>query len=346
MTLKTTSFARLVLALILLGTTCLSASASHPTNRQSENSPTCGLAMAVIPDVPRTTTAGSSILYICTVVDLTGAPATGATVVIHNPAMSQTSNVPVINGTASYSASFASGGIFTLTFKATKPGCTPSEVITRQATVPKLFVEVTPATAQSVLLSGSINYSITVKDQSGAPVSGANVSIGDPFLGGYANAQSSNGSVSYTTNCTSPGAKLINFSATKTGYVPSWPPVGRTINVAPPCVLSLAVTPTATQTIPFGGSTTYSISVKNQSGVLQTSGSTTLLVTNPFNSTQQSTIATVNGIATYTVTGSSAGTKTISFMAQSTNTGCTGTGSASTVSRQLTVNPSTLDRTR
>jgi hypothetical protein len=206
-----------------------------------------------------------------------------------------------------------------------------------------LMLDVIPGCCTSVIPGGPASYVITVKDQSGNTLSNevTTIKVTKSPGGGETILTTQKGIAKYNTVGAYPPTETVTFQATSsTSSCSLGPVVTREITVTSPHILMLNITPSSNQTIPFGGSKTYTITVKdNVNGIVHPEGSTTIEVTNPFNSKQHVKLKTINGIATYTVNGTSAGTQQITFMALTTTTFLTGTGPASTVTRQVTVTP-------
>src|SRR5207244_2710726 len=122
----------------------------------------------------------------------------------------------------------------------------------------------TPTTLQTLDWGQSVNYSITVVDNNGAPVSGATVIVTDNLraLSTQTSPTNSNGQTTYTTTVPNGAANStydIVFRSTKSGYSdsPSVSPTRHATHLTPSLSIS-SLTPTVLQTLDWGQSVNYS----------------------------------------------------------------------------------------
>src|SRR5207253_10101035 len=98
---------------------------------------------------------------------------------------------------SSYTTQYSTAGNRSITFTATKDGCTSAiQTRTVKVSLPALFLEVTLTAAVTLSQGAQQSFAISVKDQSGAVFSGAKVAIVDA-CGSSTSIMSSNTPVSY-----------------------------------------------------------------------------------------------------------------------------------------------------
>jgi hypothetical protein len=205
---------------------------------------------------------------------------------------------------------------------------------------PQLSIDVQPSSSQSFNQGQTMTFTITIREPSGNPVSGANVAIQDGVQGGILQNVTTNPSGQATygysiPTLVSPGTYTMTFGpATKSGYNQSGTTSRQVTVNAPPSTLMLNVTPSWSQTANPGQSVSYSITVTDSSG--NGVSGVTVPVANPLTSnTSLSTAA--GGTASYSFTVPSAaasGNYTVSFG----NASKSGYTSSGIVQRTVTVN--------
>jgi hypothetical protein len=200
------------------------------------------------------------------------------------------------------------------------------EVTTREHALTLSISSVTPTEKQTVIPGLPLTFVITVVDSEGVPVRGATVS-GMDYLQNRTfdtNPSDERGVTSYTTTVPftiGAGSYGLTFTAGLAGSPPS-SPVSRYVKVVTvPFVLNIAsVTPSATQPIAEGESTTYSITVIDGSGV-PVSGTIVSVEDQLKNQTLVATPTDGSGKTSYTATvppGTGVGTYGITFTASRT----------------------------
>jgi YVTN family beta-propeller protein len=135
------------------------------------------------------------------------------------------------------------------------------------------IASIIPTGVQTRDWGGSVTYTFTVTDALGTPISGASVAGGDNLRGLVFLATSStdsNGQGTYTTtvpNDTPNGTYDIVFVASKTGYTDSLT-FTRQVQVShvPQTLMIVSVEPSALQTRDWGGSVTYTVTVRDSGG--------------------------------------------------------------------------------
>jgi len=202
------------------------------------------------------------------------------------------------------------------------------------------IASVLPTTSQTLAQGTSITYMVTVVKETGAPVSGATISVTDYLKNQTLLTQPTDGAgvTNYTTTVpasAAAGTYNLTFSATLPGYTSSTQVV-RSVTVfglVAPKLSITSVTPTTAQTLIAGQSVTYTITVVGSSGPVSDVAVTGFdylkglsFLTAPTNG---------NGVTSYTTTvsaGTAAGTYTIGFTAS-----LTGYTSSTSLSRQVNV---------
>jgi len=245
---------------------------SGTTQRQvTVNAPPSSLSLEVQPSGTQTVNPGQAVNYSITVRDSAGNGVNAAAVPVANPLIGNTSVTTGAGGTVSYNFTVPTGaspGNHTLSFgNASKSGYISSGIVQRTVAVsgpqPLLTLEVQPTATQIVSAGATVDYTVTVKDNNGAVVSGASVTVTNPFLGTDSTVTTgSAGTTTYSLPVPSnrgAGTVTVFFSgASKSGYVAS-SGTQRQITVqpatAPTAVLSLSA---QNQTVGNGGTLTLS----------------------------------------------------------------------------------------
>lgn len=206
---------------------------------------------------------------------------------------------------------------------------------------PALSLSVTPVDPQTRDWNQAASFSITVRDQNGSPVSGAQVNVNDGLqsFSTTAGNTDSNGFASYASVVPQGkpnGSYTITFTAIKAGYDNS-AAVSRTVTVshATPS-LSIAVSPNGPTTADWGSSVNYSITVTD--GVNPVSGATVFISDSLLAFSTSAGPTNGNGSASYTTTvpqNKANGDYSITFRAAKS-----GYNDSSTITRIVSVNHS------
>jgi len=241
------------------------------------NAPATVLNLSVTPSGSQTVNPGQSVNYSITVTDSSGNGVSGATVPVANPLGTNTSVTTGSGGTASYGVTVSSSqasGSYTVSFGgASKTGYLTSSLAQRtvivNGTQPLLTLSVSPSTLQTVSAGQTVNYTLTVLDGTGAAVSGASVTVTNPFTATNSTVTTTGGTASYSLTVPS-GQGAANYTvfftgASKSGYTTSsGTQAFITVQPAQGPTLSLSVQPSSAQTFNQGDTMNFTITVRDQ----------------------------------------------------------------------------------
>jgi methionine-rich copper-binding protein CopC len=207
------------------------------------------LTIASLTPETQTSSPGQSVTFTITMKDGTGAPVSGVAVTGSDYLASKTFVAPLTDtsGVTSYTTAVpvaAAPGKYTLSFSASKiyyeasPYSVGSVIVPVPVTHTLTISNLTPTATQTLIAGQSVTYAITVKDETGAPVSGVIVTGPAGFLGKLYSTPvtDATGVTSYTATVpggTSPGTYTLGFSGSKQSYTES-PYLSRIITVPPP----------------------------------------------------------------------------------------------------------------
>jgi uncharacterized protein (TIGR03437 family) len=215
-----------------------------------------------------------------------------------------------------------------------------------EVTGPLLNLTVTPTAIQTVTAGQTVNYTLAVRNGTGAGaigIAGATVTVTNPFTSANTTVTTDAGGNGLYSLAVPPNQAAATYSVAFSGAsAPNFTtssPASRQVTVNPPPTLTLTVAPAAIQSIGAGQTLNYSLAVQNGSGpgAVGIAGAT-VTVTNPFTGGGSIVTTGAAGTAGYSLAvppNQSAGTYTVLFSGASAS----GFTTSSPTSRQVTVTP-------
>jgi hypothetical protein len=196
---------------------------------------------------------------------------------------------------------------------------TASVTVTPPVPTPSPSLSTVAVDPTSFTTGGSSTITVTVKDGSGAPMSGVNVTLSATGSGNSitqpASATDVNGVATGTLSSTGPGLKSVTAVA---GGVTLDPHPEVTVNVGPPDAGQSTVTAVPTSITAGSGTSTVTVTVKDQFGNLIGGSNVVLAATGTGNTLTGGGATNPSGVATGTLSSTDAESKIVSATADGT----------------------------
>src|SRR3989339_694182 len=232
------------------------------------SSDSCILTLDVSPTSVPKQLPGTPVNFTLTVRDQSGNTVSNAIVGIEDDCKNfSTQCTTGTDGTAPYQSITPASGTCEVRFTATKQGCTSSPEVSRQIIGSDciLTLDVSPTSVPKQLPGTPVNFTLTVRDQSGNTVSNAIVGIEDDCKNFSTQCTTgTDGTAPYQSITPASGTCEVRFTATKQGCTSS-PEVSRQI-IGSDCILTLDVSPISVPKQLPGTPVNFTLTVRDQSG--------------------------------------------------------------------------------